>query len=462
MGDVGRSQVILLNFVPEIFIVMSLFGSLFLMAFSRHTRGAMPLLVSSVAFGGLLYFVLRPDLSFFDSPDSMILSDSMSFFLRLVALLALGAFSFGVFFHTGISVRDKQRSVLFLQFFSLFLCGMALSQNLVAFLVSALGIYISSMSITLIESAESPSWVTVFREKSVWFSIWAVLIAMLFVLSSSLFDSINFSTWPVALRDLSGQNWLMATFVVLVFLCGIVPSVSSVFVGKAPLGLAILAFGLLLVTSTFWIRIGVPVLGIFTEGANPVPRWILGVVLSFLAIRSAVYAILTREHHAWISAIYPVLGGIPVFSILLPGELAVPALFVLTIGTLFTLLLVSHAFLESEYRNKALILFALIAVPGAPPLVMGERYYQMIFDLLGSSNFVAAAGLAVVWLMLLLASTQIIGKILLVRVSKGNQRSFTRGEVFFLGFYLMGVIALSSLRPQLIAVLNRHPPLNLW
>jgi len=86
----------------------------------------------------------------------------------------------------------------------------------------------------------------------------------------------------------------------------------------------------------------------------------------------------------------------------------------------------------------------------------------MIFDLLGSSNFVAAAGLAVVWLMLLLASTQIIGKILLVRVSKGNQRSFTRGEVFFLGFYLMGVIALSSLRPQLIAVLNRHPPLNLW
>ena len=265
---------ILLNFVPEIFIVMSLFGSLFLMAFSRHTRGAMPLLVSSVAFGGLLYFVLRPDLSFFDSPDSMILSDSMSFFLRVVALLALGAFSFGVFFHTGISVRDKQRSVLFLQFFSLFLCGMALSQNLVAFLVSALGIYISSMSITLIESAESPSWVTVFREKSVWFSIWAVLIAMLFVLSSSLFDSINFSTWPVALRDLSGQNWLVATFVVLVFLCGIVPSVSSVFVGKAPLGLAVLAFGLLLVTSTFWIRIGVPVLGVFTEGANGRDRYL--------------------------------------------------------------------------------------------------------------------------------------------------------------------------------------------
>jgi hypothetical protein len=150
------------------------------------------------------------------------------------------------------------------------------------------------------------------------------------------------------------------------------------------------------------------------------------------------------------------------FSILLQGDRSVSALFVLTMGTLFTCILASHAFLDAEYRNKTLVLIALVAVPGAPPLVMGDRYYQMICDLLAVSNPIAALGMAMVWLVLLLASTQIIGKVLLARVSKENQRPFTYGEAFFLAFYLIGVVTLSSLRPQLLSVLNRHPPQNLW
>jgi hypothetical protein len=86
----------------------------------------------------------------------------------------------------------------------------------------------------------------------------------------------------------------------------------------------------------------------------------------------------------------------------------------------------------------------------------------MICDLLAVSNPIPALGMAMVWLVLLLASIQIIGQVLLVRVSKENQRPFTYGEAFFLAFYLIGVVTLSSLRPQLLSVLNRHPPQNLW
>ncbi|MBU6153059.1 MAG: hypothetical protein KGP28_02045 [Bdellovibrionales bacterium] len=453
---------ILLNFIPEVLITGLLLGSLLLTAFFMPTRGSHPILVSISAFSGLVYYFLRSDLSFFEASGSMVLSDSISFFLRMIALLSLGGFTLSVFFHGNLSLRDKQRAVLFLQFFSLFLCGVALSQNLVGFLVSSLGVYFSASSVIFIESAGSQSWVKVFREKSVWMGTWSLLIAILFVLSTSVLRTVRFSEWSTALEAAGPGGWPHATLVVLVVLCGLMPLASGGYTGKGPLGLAVAWFGQLIVLIAFWTRVGVPVLESFSAVSNQMPRWFLGAAISAITLRSALKSIVTRDHHAWLSAIYPVLIGLVVFSILLPGDRAIPSLFILTIGTFLTFILLSHAFLESEYRNKTLILFALIAVPGAPPLVMGDRYYQMISDLLGASNFISAIGIAVVWLVMLIASTQIIGKVLLVRVSKENQRPFTPGEAFFLVFYLIGVITLSSLHPQLIAVLYRHPPLNLW
>ncbi len=453
---------ILLNFLPEILIAGTIIVSLFLAVFTLHSRGALPVAVSLAGFSGLAYFILRPDLSFFDGSRAMILSDSFSFFLRALSLLILGGFSLSIFFHSDLSVRAKQRAVIFLQFFSLFLCGIALSQNLVVFLVSSLGMYFSAANIVQIESSEEQSWVNVFRQKSVWVGGWSILMMVLFVVSTYSLRSIRFGDWSDALQSTTSGEFGQASLVLLVIICGLMPFACSRFIGKAPVGLAILSFGILIITLGFWIRVGVPILGSYSGVPKEVSRLFLGSAIAVLALRAAYDSIRTREHHSWLSSIYPVLSGMVFFSVLLPGDRAVPALFVLTMGTLLTCILVSHAFLDAEYKNKALVLIALVAVPGAPPLVMGDRYYQMICDLLAVSNPIPAIGVAMVWLVLLLASTQIIGKILLVRVSKENQRPFTYGEVVFLAFYLIGAVMLSSLRPQILSVLNRHPPQNLW
>jgi hypothetical protein len=454
--------VILLSFLPEILVAGTILVSLFLAVFALHSRGALPVAVSVAAFTGLVYFIFRPDLSFFDGSQAMILSDSFSFFLRLLSLLILGGFSLSIYFHSDLSVRGKQRSVLFLQFFSLFLCGIALSQNLVVFLASSLGMYFCAANIVQVESSGEQSWVNVFRQKSVWVGAWSILMMVLFVVSAYSLRSIRFSDWSGALQSSGSGELAQASLVLLVMICGLMPFACSRFIGKAPVGLAILSFGILIITLCFWIRVGVPVLGAYSGVSKNVSRLFLGSAIAILTLRAAYDSIRTREHHSWLSSIYPVLSGMVFFSILLPGDRSVSALFVLTMGTLFTCILVSHAFLDSEYRNKTLVLIALVAVPGAPPLVMGDRYYQMIYDLLAVSNPIPALGMAMVWLVLLLASTQIIGKVLLVRVSKENQRPFTYGEAFFLAFYLIGVVTLSSLRPQLLSVLNRLPPQNLW
>jgi hypothetical protein len=453
---------ILLSFLPEIIVAGSLLASLFVMAFSMPTRGALPVVVSLSSFGGLLYFLMRPDLSFFEGPDWMILSDSFSFFFRIAALLALGGFSLSIYFHGELSLRDKQRGILFLQFFAIFMCGIGITGNLAGFMVSAAGMYFCAVNVVLVESRGAQSWIRIFREKSINLGIWLLLIILLFLVSTRLFHSIGFGDWIPVLKGFKSLEWAHSSLILLIILCGVMPYAGSRLTGRAPVGLAVLAFATLMVSQAFWIRVGVPVLSVLPGVPTEVSKWFLGAVFGFLGLRAAWEALRTREHHEWISAVYRALGGMVLFAILLPGNQAVSALFILTPGMLFTLMLAAHAFQDSEYGNKTLILLSLVAVSGAPPLVMGDRYYQMISDLLVASNPVAALGLALVWLMLVLASTQIIGKVILVRVSKENQRPFARGETVFLIFFLSGVIALSALRPQILAVLNRHLPGNLW
>jgi len=453
---------ILLNFFPEILITGLLLVSLMLMAFGLLTRGLLPAAVSVGSLLGLFYFMMRPDLSHFSGTQAMILSDSLSYFLRLIALLALGVFSMSYYFHRDLSLKEKQRATLFVQFLALFVCALSLSQNLPLFLGSSLGIYFCAANLILVESRSDQHWILVFRQKAVWICTWMVLVSLLFILSAHAFRTLHFGEWVTAVSKESVPDWVMVALIPLVVMVGLLPLGSSRYVGKAPVGLGILSFGTLLILQSFWFRAGIPLLNAYSGIPKETSRLILGLMIGAMSLRSVYDSIRTREHHAWLSSVYSVFIGITLFSILLPSEQSVSAFYILALGTLFTYGLISHAFLDTDYRNKALILIALIAIPGAPPLVMGDRYYQMIYDLLASSNGVAATLVGTIWLALFLASIQIIGKILLIRISKEVQRAPTAGEGFFLTLYLIGVIALSAFRPQILAVLNAHPPLNLW
>jgi len=453
---------IFLSFFPEILLVLLILISLLLTAFGFLSRNVLPSMVSAAGAVGLCYFWVRNDLAFFSSESFMLSSDSFSWFLRLVAMGVVAAFGMSLHFNRELSVAGKQKSTLFLLFFALFLCSLALAQNLILLLVSALGMYFCSMNIIFLESGSDGNWVRVFRQKALWIATWMILVVAQTAVAISLFGSFKFATWAHALSEVGFSHAGASIWVVLVIMTGLLPFASMHHRGRAPLGLAILILGQMFVVQAYWFKLGVPVLKGFSLVSNEMARALMGLLISIISVRLGVFMVRTRDHHQWYSAALPVTAGLILFTILLPSGQGVPAFFILSSGLLLTLPLVAHAFSDEHYANKTLILIALIALLGAPPLVMGDRYYQMLQDLLSSGSALAAVAAALIWLLAVLGSIQFIGRVLLVRSSKENQRSFELGEAFFLAFYLIGMVTLSAFRLRIVSLLNAHPPLNLW
>ncbi|NDF15520.1 hypothetical protein EB061_09390, partial [bacterium] len=289
------------------------------------------------------------------------------------------------------------------------------------FVSSALGIYFCSMNLVLIESRGGEHWLRLFRFKAVSLGFWVVLALLLFVLSGYSFGSFFFNDWFEAMGKGAGTEWGHIMLVLLVVLVGVLPLAGLRFIGEAPVGLGVHGFGQMLVLQAFWFRVG-----------------------------------------TWVSSLFPILVGMSLFVVVLPSEKALPAFYLLALSYLFTFSLISQAFLDQDYHFKGLIVLALIAAVGAPPLVMGERFYRLIHEIIETGNFLAGILMVVVWFGVALGATQIIGKVLLVRVSGRERRQIHPGEVFFLVVFLVGVITLTTLQGQLIALLNEHPPLNLW
>jgi hypothetical protein len=452
----------ILNLLPEWMIVICIFVSLIMVSFRVLSTGVLIPLVSAAAIASLAYFFSRTDLAHFDPVIPMICSDSLSYFGRLLALLVVAVFSLGFHFHRSLSVRERQKALLFILFYSLFLCSLFLSQSLVLFVSSALGIYFCSMNLVLIESRGGEHWLRLFRFKAVSLGFWVVLALLLFVLSGYSFGSFFFNDWFEAMGKGAGTEWGHIMLVLLVVLVGVLPLAGLRFIGEAPVGLGVHGFGQMLVLQAFWFRVGIPFLN-----ASPVlpkgwSQWMLAAILGGITLRSVYFLVRTRNHHTWVSSLFPILVGMSLFVVVLPSEKALPAFYLLALSYLFTFSLISQAFLDQDYHFKGLIVLALIAAVGAPPLVMGERFYRLIHEIIETGNFLAGILMVVVWFGVALGATQIIGKVLLVRVSGRERRQIHPGEVFFLVVFLVGVITLTTLQGQLIALLNEHPPLNLW
>ena len=77
-------------------------------------------------------------------------------------------------------------------------------------------------------------------------------------------------------------------------------------------------------------------------------------------------------------------------------------------------------------------------------------------------NLVAGILILGSWFVLSVAATQMMGKILLVRITSIAQRKMYSSELFLIGIYWVCVIYLTAFRPQVISFLNDHPILNLW
>jgi hypothetical protein len=150
------------------------------------------------------------------------------------------------------------------------------------------------------------------------------------------------------------------------------------------------------------------------------------------------------------------------FSILLPSDRSLEAFQLVSLSLLFTFPLVSMAFLDRDYRLKGYTLFALFAVIGAPPLVLGEQFYRMIKQLIDNDDLIAGGLLGLIGFGLTLAAIQIIGKVILIRTPVDRRRKADPGELFFAFLYLAGIISLTAFKGPLLSLLNDHPLLNLW
>ncbi|NDF14139.1 hypothetical protein EB061_02310, partial [bacterium] len=108
----------ILNLLPEWMIVICIFVSLIMVSFRVLSTGVLIPLVSAAAIASLAYFFSRTDLAHFDPVIPMICSDSLSYFGRLLALLVVAVFSLGFHFHRSLSVRERQKALLFILFYS--------------------------------------------------------------------------------------------------------------------------------------------------------------------------------------------------------------------------------------------------------------------------------------------------------------------------------------------------------
>ena len=452
----------ILHFLPEIALAIGIFSSLVLLGFRMLSGNALTVASASALSGVMLYFFIRTDLHTFDSPLALLRGDSFAFFVRFSALLSAAVFSMSYFFNRELSVEEKQNSTLFMLFQAFFFCGLALSQSLILFLICSAGIYFCSMNLILIESRQSPEWVSLFRKKAPLFGLWVMVVVLAFALSIHLFQSTSVGDWAEALNRTSEPGPSLIAFAALVMLAGFLPLAGLRHPARAPIGLGILCYGTLLVGAAFWFRAGIP----FFTASRVIPKGsaqlLLSLVLGGISLKRVVSAIRTRESTPWLAALFPALTGVGFFTIVLPGEQALSAFYLVSLSLLFTFSLLSQAFQEDSGRFKGLLLVALVSILGAPPFILGEQTYRMVREAIEGGALGAGVLLILLWFGITIASMQIIGKILLNRVSRGQVRKPHAGEVFFFGLYLVAVIALTAFREPLVALLNEHPPLNLW
>ncbi len=452
----------MLNWLPELAVLGMLFVTLVLINFRVLTvRSIAPVAAVSSAVV-LVYFSLRTDLAYFESPLQVLHSDSLSYFGRLLSLVMFSVFSMGFYFHGALSVRDKQLTTLFTLFLSAFVSLLLQANHLILFLGAAVGIYFCSTSLILVESAKDQAWVRLIRQRSMILGSWIAVLSLLIVLSSFLSGSLFLGDWLNGLESYSGSEagvWLPA---ILILLGSVILLEALPHPGRAPVGVGVLYFGMHLIVQVFWLRVGVPFFSKSSFLAKQQAQVLIALIFGAFTLRYAYQAVRAREHHRWFSATLPVLLGLGFFLCLLPADKILPAFFAISLSLLLTIALASHAFLDENYRKKGVVTGALIALMGVPPLVLGDQIYRLIHDIVTGGNVMAGILMIVSWFALVLAVIRMMGKVLLSRNGAKELRKLQAGEAFFIGLYLLCVIGLTLLRPSLFSLLKEHPLLNLW
>ena len=245
---------IILNWLPELAILIQLFICLVCLNFKPLTYRSLSLCIAIFSGMVLFYFVGRSDLAYFTPSEKILSADSLSYFGRIFSLIVLTFGSLSLHFHSQLPYHSKQTANLFLLFLAAFMNILVLSNSVLLLAVGWMGCYLSVSNIILIESGNHFRWVQMIRQHTFSFAAAIALFGALFVLmgsSSSLYIS-DYMEWLKSAQD--QFHVLFATGAVILVL-GVTLTHSMVLKGKGPLGLALSSLFLFIIGAFFWFRI---------------------------------------------------------------------------------------------------------------------------------------------------------------------------------------------------------------
>jgi hypothetical protein len=457
----------LLNWLPEIGILLQLFLAIGLLNFKPFTYRSLPLYAAIASFSLFAYFGWRTDLAHFDTALKIISSDSVSYFTRMFSLLLVSFAATYLHLHPNLSFEKKSKALVFVLFFSLFLNLMGLAGSLLLLTLGWFGAIVAVINFILIESHYQPKWIQAFRQHVLPLSIILILFCTLFVMMTFGSGSLYFTDFFAWLEQVhSGKTMVAAGLINLmsgvVVILGALLLHALVINVAAPFGLSLFALFIFMSSAIFWLRVGIPFLNVSALIPKLQAQQALGFIFGFFSIRYAVRAVQTTHHFTWLSSVLFSSVGIGLFLLLLGGDQALSTFYVVSLSFLFSFFFAGQGFQQEQFPHKAGILLSVLALLGLPPLILGEQYFKLIRNTIEGGLTPFAMIVVITWFLLSVAGVQMLSKITRHQLDKEVSRKLSAGELFLIALYSFCVITLTALKPALILLLNDHPIPYLW
>ncbi len=452
----------LLNWLPEILLILQFVLMVGLSGFRVATSSFWIGLVMTLSFGGAIYYGAREDLLFFDSPIQHLYSDSVSRFFRLMGLVVagMGAWQFGS--KRGLSMDAKFRAILGTLAGGFFLSLASMSAHGLGVWIGVVGCLLSGTHLLLLESDSSLHWVLRYRRIGVALLFLVIPFFVLYFISAVSFTTGSLTIFFSQIQSLSFlQQASIGFFVVSIgfwmihgFHVG----------GVAPSALPFYYLYVFGVAFLVWVRVVVPYFSQLSWIPKEMAQIFLGLLISSAALRYAWVSARTQDFARWSSYTLPALFSLAFFPLLLPTPLSTQIGFSLLIGVFMATQLLGRAFWGGAGRNPGFSVVAVLAGVGFPPLALGYQYFRVLRELHQHELVLLAVLFLISWFLISVAAVQMITKLLRPeQVDLDTARGSGRWEDWaFLSAMVLCVILMTAFGEDFIQRLNTQSIPNLW
>lgn len=453
---------ILLNWIPEIYFFLIGLSILIAATSGWISERALTVFTSLSSFLVLAFYIFRNDLAQYTPSSALLVADGLSMFGRGFALLILAVFSGILHFEKETTPERKQIGIFFLVFLAFFSAAIFQANSLIVFLIASFGIYVSIYNLVVVENGRDLEWIKTLRQKQVTWGIWLVFVLTLFLILSFRFDSIYLNDWIAGISQFSGPEWTLGILGLGVLLAGALPLNDLLIEGRGTYSLCCYCLGIFEIIHVYWMRLGIPFFSKYSFFAPNLSQALISFVFGVFAILFMVRALRNKIPAHWLSLGVPSLIGLSVFSNLLPVKQCLASFYLIAISILLTLGFVCLAYQKDRKNDRWLIVLALVALVGAPPLVLGRQFFQMILEMIEGGNILAGTMMLFAWVGFIGATLHAASHVLMEKTRRPKKFQIISVETFLGVAFLMIAVSLALARHELISLLTTYPLSNSW